>query len=146
MHSKAMSTEITMQNTNALKLCFLLVVSLVNSSCMNQESVSRYADTADVYALVSIDGISVPASVSHQGANLQVLSGTFTIKPDGTCNSKTIFIPPSGTEVVREVTARYTQDDARLTMQWKGAGKTVGTIHGNTFTMNNEGMVFVYKK
>jgi len=31
-------------------------------------------------------------------------------------------------------------------MQWKGAGITTGTIEGSTFTMNNEGMKFVYKK
>jgi hypothetical protein len=31
-------------------------------------------------------------------------------------------------------------------MQWKDAGKTVGSIDGNTFTMENEGMVFVYRK
>jgi hypothetical protein len=31
-------------------------------------------------------------------------------------------------------------------MQWKDAGTTTGTIEGNTFTMDNEGMVFAYKK
>jgi hypothetical protein len=31
-------------------------------------------------------------------------------------------------------------------MQWKGVGQTIGTILGDTFTMDNEGMVFVYKK
>jgi hypothetical protein len=31
-------------------------------------------------------------------------------------------------------------------MQWEGAGTTVGTVEGNDFTMNNEGMVFVYRK
>ena len=31
-------------------------------------------------------------------------------------------------------------------MQWKGAGETVGTIQGNTVTMDNDGMVFVYSK
>jgi len=29
---------------------------------------------------------------------------------------------------------------------WQGAGTTTGTIEGNTFTMENEGMVFAYKK
>jgi hypothetical protein len=31
-------------------------------------------------------------------------------------------------------------------MKWQGAGMTTGTIAGNTFTMNNEGMELVYKK
>jgi len=64
----------------------------------------------------------------------------------GTCSTKTVFVPPSGTEVAREVSATYTKDGPRLTMQWKGAGTTVGTIQGNTFTMDNEGMVLVYRK
>ena len=31
-------------------------------------------------------------------------------------------------------------------MKWQGAGLTTGTVEGNTFTMDNEGMLFVYKK
>ena len=31
-------------------------------------------------------------------------------------------------------------------MKWQGAGMTIGTVEGDTFTMDNEGMVFVYKK
>ena len=31
-------------------------------------------------------------------------------------------------------------------MQWQGAGMTTGTVEGNTFTMENEGMVFVYQR
>ena len=139
-----MNTEIKIQITNTLKFCFTLVVVLVMSSCVNQETVSSDAGLAEVYVLTSINGSHVPASVSHQGTALQVLSGTFTINHDGTCNSKTVFVPPSGTKVVREVTATYTKDGSRLTMQWKGAGKTVGIIQGNTFTMDNEGMVFEY--
>jgi hypothetical protein len=77
---------------------------------------------------------------------LQVRSGTFTINADGTCSTKTVFVPPSGQEATREVSATYTKEGAKLTMQWKGAGTTTGTIEGDTFTMNNEGMLFVYKK
>ena len=72
--------------------------------------------------------------------------GAVVINADGTCVSKMIFVPPSGTEATREVRATYTKDGSKLTMQWKGAGKTVGTIDGNTFTMENEGMALVYRK
>jgi hypothetical protein len=88
----------------------------------------------------------VPASVSHEGVALQVRSGTFTFKADGTCSTKTTFVPPSGSEIAREVSATYTKVGSKLTMQWQGAGTTTGTIEGNTFTMDNEGMVFAYKK
>jgi hypothetical protein len=31
-------------------------------------------------------------------------------------------------------------------MRWAGAGMTTGTLEGDTFTMNNEGMSFSYHK
>lgn len=135
----------TKQNV-ALKLSFVLAAGLVITACTNPNSASNNADSAGVYALVSIDGKQVPANVSHDGAALQVRSGTFTINPDGTCRTKTIFVPASGAEISREVSATYIQEGSRLNMRWKGAGKTVGTIQGDTFTMNNEGMIFVYRK
>ncbi len=99
-----------------------------------------------VYALVSADGKPVPTTVSHDGHNLELRSGTFTINTDGTCSTKTVFCPTPGKEVSREVSATYTQNGAKLTMRWQGAGMTQGTVHGNTFTMNNEGMILVYRK
>jgi hypothetical protein len=134
------------QLTIALKLCFVLAAGLIMSACAKQESTPNNADFAGVYALVSVNGSHVPASITHESVALQVSSGTFTISADGTCSTKTVFAPPSGTEVKREVSATYTKDGSQLTMLWKGAGKTTGTIQDNTFTMNNEGMVFVYQK
>ena len=111
-----------------------------------EAKISSGGNPTDIYALVSVNGNKVPASVSHDGTALQVRSGTFTIKADGTCSTKTVFVPPSGKEATREVSATYAKDGIKLTMQWKGAGMTTGTIEGNTFTMDNEGMVFVYAK
>ena len=42
--------------------------------------------------------------------------------------------------------ASYTRQGSKLTMKWEGAGMTTGTAEGDTFTMNNEGMVFAYRK
>ena len=104
------------------------------------------ANISGVYALVSVNGAKVPANVSHEGRALQVRSGTFTIKADGKCASKMTFVPPSGTELTVEVSATYTREGPRLDMQWEGAGGTSGTIAGDTFTMDNEGMVLVYRR
>jgi len=112
----------------------------------NQSKTSNASDPAGVYALVSVNGKQLPASLDHEGATLQVRSGAFTIIADGTCSSKMVFVPPSGAEATREVSATYTKDGSKLTMKWKGAGTTTGTIQGNTFTMENEGMLLVYKK
>jgi hypothetical protein len=139
-------TRMKTQLNIALKCCFVVAVGLFMSACHTQPTTANAPDPAGVYALVSVNGKPVPANVSHEGATLQVRSGVFTINADGTCSSKMIFVPPSGTEATREVSATYTRDGSKLTMQWKGAGKTVGTIDGNTFTMENEGMVLVYRK
>ena len=131
---------------HALQLCVLLTAGLLLSACKPEAQVAKDVDPTGVYALVSVNGSAVPASVSHDGTALQVRSGTFTIKADGTCGTKTVFVPPSGQEVIRDVSATYTKEGSKLTMKWQGAGMTTGTIEGNTFTMDNEGMLFVYKK
>ena len=130
----------------ALQLCFLLTAGLLLSACKPEAKVAEGGDPTGDYVLVSVNGNKVPASVSHDGNALQVRSGSFTIKADGTCSTKTVFVPPTGTEATREVSATYTKEGSKLTMQWQGAGTTTGTVEGNTFTMDNEGMVFVYRK
>jgi hypothetical protein len=107
---------------------------------------TKDGDATGTYSLVSVNGNKVPASVSHDGAALEVRSGSFTLQADGTCSTKTVLVPPSGREVTREASAAYTKKGSKLTMRWNAAGRTTGTIKGNTFTMNNEGMVFVYRK
>jgi hypothetical protein len=130
----------------ALQLCVLLTAGLLLSACKPETQVAKDVDPTGVYALVSVNGSTVPANVSHDGTALQVRSGTFTIKADGTCGTKTVFVPPSGPEATRDVSATYTKAGSKLTMKWQGAGRTTGTIEGNTFTMDNEGMLFVYRK
>ena len=99
------------------------------------------------YTLASVNGSQVPCTVQHEGAALAVKSGAFIFNADGTCLSRISFTPPSGVDAVREVKATYARQGAReFTMQWEGAGMTQGTLAGDTFTMNNEGMIFVYKK
>lgn len=104
------------------------------------------AQVAGSYALVSVDAKPVPASISHDGAALEVRSGTFSLGADGRCSTRTVFVPPSGREVAREVSAVYAKDGARLTMWWTGAGTTTGSVDGDTLTMNNEGLRWVYRK
>lgn len=140
-------------------LCALAVAVLL-SSCKRAEtprpatpaSSSAAVDAAKLlgiagsYTLVSINGTPLPFTVTHEGPGIQVTSGTFTIRADGTCASVVAFLMPSGQAQSREVSANYTRDGSRLTMQWQGAGVTIGTVEGDTFTMDNEGQVFLYQK
>lgn len=143
-HYPAVQTANTIQH--AVRFCALVAAGFLLSACKPEAKVTQDPGPNGVYTLTSVNGNKVPTTVSHEGTVLQVRSGTFTIQADGTCMTKTVFIPPSGSEVTREVNARYTKAGSKLTMQWKGAGTTTGTIEGSTFTMDNEGMLFVYRK
>jgi hypothetical protein len=107
---------------------------------------AKAPDIAGSYPLVSINGKALPFTVTHEGPGIKVTSGTFTIRPDGTCTSVTAFVTPSGQAEKREVSATYTRDGSKLTMQWQGAGRTTGILKGNTFTMENEGQLLLYRK
>lgn len=56
------------------------------------------------------------------------------------------FALPSGADSSREVKATYTRQGSTLTTKRDGAGMTTGTVEGDPFTMNNEGMIFAYRK
>lgn len=108
------------------------------------------AGTADSmageYALVSVDGKTVPCVVTHEGADLTVKSGRFTINTNGTCRSLCVFSVAGHPDIERAVAATYTVSGTQLTMRWQGAGTTTGNVEGANFTMNNEGMIFAYRK
>jgi hypothetical protein len=95
------------------------------------------------YKLTTVDGSQVPCTLTHEGHTMTIKSGGFLINADGTCSSQMLL---EGRDTPIEVKATYTREGTKLTMQWQGAGTTLGTVQGDTFTMNNEGMVFVYRK
>ena len=123
----------------------LLSVSLLNS-CVNTNDDANGVDPCGVYTLVSIDGNLVPTVTRHGNHEVFVQSGTFTISDDGTCVSEVVFGPSSDKLQTRVVQATYTRKGTQLKMKWKGAGRTEGAVEGDTFTMNNEGMMFKYQK
>lgn len=132
---------------NWRSICLMAVVSLVvliPSPVVGQ--VVEENDHAGVYLLESVDGGELPATILHGGVEVEVRAGTFTIRADGTCVSRTTFGPPTGDDVTREVTATFTKDGSALMMQWKGGGRTEGTVNGDRFSMVNEQVVFSYMK
>ena len=107
-------------------------------------------DAAGVYALIPVDGKGLPAIVEHGSDSVEVRAGQLEISADGLCQSTTVFVPPSGSVITREVQAACVVDRVvdgeRWTMRWRGAGTTTGMRVGATFTMHNEGLNFVYRK
>ena len=103
-------------------------------------------DISGSYKLVAVNGAAIPASVFHDNATIQVHSGDFIIRADGACSTTTVFIPPSGGKVTRKVHCSFTRNGPKLVMQWQGAGTTTGTIDGETFSMDNHGIIFTYSR
>jgi hypothetical protein len=108
-----------------------------------QAATTEVSDISGTYTLVSINGNKLPFSHPE---GVVIRSGVFTINKDGTCSSTMTFSLPSGADASREVTASYKREGSKLTMTWTGAGTTIGTVEGNTFTMDNEGMILAYRK
>ncbi len=137
-----------------LHLCLLpLFVVLVWTGCKQEAKVAADTKTvtapaADInpvgtYTLATVDGKKVPCTVQHEGHTMTIKSGSFIINADGTCSSKMSL---EGRDAAIEVKATYTREGPKLTMKWQGAGMTIGTVEGDTFTMNNEGLVLAYRK
>lgn len=124
----------------------VLVLGVAVCACRPQAPVGGASEISGLYTLIGVGGHTVPATLDHDGAKLQVRSGSMTLGADGTCRSTMVFVPPSGVEATREVAASFTREGTKLDLQWQGAGRTTGYITGDTFTMENEGMEFVYRK
>jgi len=132
---------------HALQFCLLAgFLALSGNGCKPAARTGVEIDAAGTYALVSVDGNKVPCTVTHEGQTMTVQSGTFIINADGTCSSKVAFSLPTGAAASREVKASYTRQGATLTMKWEGAGMTTGNVERGSFTMDNEGMIFAYRK
>src|ERR1041385_3610434 len=84
------------------QLSLLLAAGLLLPGCGGNAKVASAHDPTGAYTLVTVNGSKVPTTVSHEGSAIEVRSGTFTVNADGTCGSKTVFVPPSGSEVSRE--------------------------------------------
>ncbi len=125
-------------------LAVLLLLAL--TGCQAGAQGNAVTNVPGNYILVSVDGKSVPCNLTHEGVAMVVKSGSFTINADGTCRSLSTFAVPPHPDIHRDVQATYTQTGAELTMRWQGAGMTTGRVNDNEFTMNNEGMIFFYRK
>ncbi len=123
-----------------------LLMAAVWTGCRPETKVVTDIDPVGDYTLVSVDGKPVPCDVQHDGHAVAIKSGSFVISSNGTCASKMVFAPPGRADLTREVKAAYTRQGTNLSMSWEGAGTTTGAVSGNTFTMNNEGMVLAYRK
>lgn len=105
--------------------------------------------TSTTYRLISIGGEPVPCSPLHEGQRVpEVSGGSMTINSDGTFSGGLQFTNPNIVVpgAANKTPGTYTREGDTLTMKHPGAGYTRATISGDTFTMDNEGLLFVYQK
>ena len=139
--------NLQIQSPRIIALGLLALVLLASlTGCKYEPRAAREINPVGEYALVSVDGKTLPCSLTHEGTSLSIKSGVFTIGTNGTCSSLITFSVPQRGDMKREVKATYTSAGAELTMRWEGAGTTMGKVDDNRFTMTNEGMVFAYEK
>lgn len=121
------------------------------TGCRRQAATSPQAafvaDIAGTYALVKVDGRPVPCAIRHESRDMNIKSGSFTITAAGQCSSRMVVSVGGSAKdatIIRQAT--YERSGAELTMRWNGFGQTKGTVAEGEFTMNNEGMIFTYRK
>lgn len=124
----------------------LLAALLLCLHARGQDTGAPVVKPAGVYALVSVDGKTVPCTIQHGQQAMLIESGSFTITTNNQCLSRMTVTLGKQTNIVCDTKATYTIKGATLDMRWQNGGRTQGEVAGNTFTMGNEGMTFVYRK
>jgi hypothetical protein len=74
-----------------------------------------------------------------------VRASTFTLEAGGTFRTTMTYGDPSGNALSRDSSGTYVPEGSTLEFQWKGAGTTTGDLDGNTFAMDNEGVLRAYR-
>lgn len=126
-----------------------LVVSalaLLAVGCQQQPKSSTPPDATGTYTLATVGGQKLPCTPPHQGGAPEVRAGSITLQADGTFTSTMTYAGPGGQAGSRDFSGTYTRQGSSFKLQWKGAGTTTATLDGNIFTMNNEGLLFAYRK
>jgi uncharacterized protein len=123
-----------------------LVLALVWTGSIHGVKAEDDINPTGTYTLLSVNGNSVPYTFTTEGVSITIKKGFFTINSDGTCIRNITLVSPNKPEISNDVKATYTLAGSTLTMKWERAGIMTGALSGNTFTMDNRGMVFVFQK
>lgn len=125
-------------------LALLLLGALTRG---HAQSANRSAtDPVGLYTLSSVDGKPVPCTINHEGRVMEVLSGTFIISTNNQITSVMTVSVGDRKNIRIETHATFKLKNSELSMKWKNAGTTKGGVVGQTFTMTNEGMVYLYQR
>ena len=104
-------------------------------------------DPTGTYDMVSIDGNALPYAPAHQGQKgPEIVAGSLTLNADGTFAFSMGYRLPGGATQSSDLKGTYTLEGSEFLLKWEGAGMTRGEWEGDTFSFNNEGMVFAFER
>ncbi|HIK97839.1 MAG TPA: hypothetical protein EYG10_07030 [Gammaproteobacteria bacterium] len=134
-----------MKNIQAI-LTGILGLGLCLTGCRTHTPENNNSNSSGVYKLVSINDHELPYSPPHAGGAPEVRAGEITLIEDGSFTSAMNYGLPDGKETGREFKGSYSRNGSDFHLKWEGAGTTTASLEGDTFTMNNEGVLFAYRK
>ena len=111
---------------------------------------STLASIAGDYALVAIDGHSVPFAPVTRSAEgttqaWPVVAGVLKMRADGTFLVETSYDPnASGAHSVASFKGSCFSAGNGFSMVWEGGGKTALTVRSDTLVVNKDGALFSY--
>jgi len=119
-----------------------LAVALALAACGGEAD-----DPTGTYDMVSIDGNALPYAPAHQGQKgPEIVSGSLTLNADGAFAFSMGYRLPGGATQSNNLKGTYTMEGSECRLKWEGAGTTPGDWEGDTFSFNNEGMVFAFER
>ena len=110
----------------------------------------RLASAAGIYVLATIDGHALPHAPTHGGhAAPEVSAATLELAPDGSFRMSMRYRMGSGAKErtgTRDFTGRARVADEAFRLKWDGAGETAARLRGDTLVLDNEGVLFAYRR
>ena len=128
----------------------LLALMLPLAACGDDSTGPGETNITGTYTLQTVGGSPLPATLDQRGADrLQITAGRTTLNQDRTFSqSLTLRITQSGAVTTTEfpLNGTYTQNNNAIIFRYNDGEEAAGSISGNTLTITDEGLVFVFRK
>ncbi len=104
-------------------------------------------DEVGTYALVSLNGQLLPATVAEGGTQMVVRSGAITLQAGGKLTSDVSFrVATDSTWLSSPLTGTYVRQGNTLSFSYSNGGAASATLAADTLRFANEGVVWQFLK
>ena len=126
----------------------IILMALACAACGSKGPTAvTSGDEVGTYALVSLNGMTLPATVAEGGMQMVVRSGSMTLKQGGTFTSDISFRPATdSTWHSNPLTGTYRRQGNTLLCSYSNGGAATATLAADTLRYTNEGIVFQFLK